>query len=401
VKVKPRSHKKLWLTLVVLIVASISAFPALAANPPVVHAVLFYSPSCPHCHEVITNVLPPLAQKYGDQLQILGVDVTQEAGLTLYRSAVSYFNIPDDRLGVPTLVVGNDVLVGSAEIPEIFPSLIETGLQAGGTNWPDIPGLKEALVAQFGVSEATATAEISAETSMDTSTQPFTDTSTKPNFIQNFSRDPLANSIATVVLLGMVASLVGVGYSFLNGSESKLLLWPKWVLPTLALIGLGAAIYMSYVEITKSEAVCGPVGDCNTVQESQYAYLFGVIPVGVVGIAGYLAIFIAWLLNEYGPESLRKFSIVSIWGMGWFGVLFSIYLTFLEPFVIGATCAWCITSAIVMTLILLASTESAKKTLQSDNLELDDDEDFGDDEGDGNPVDDNDDLALESEQGTL
>jgi hypothetical protein len=54
-----------------------------------------------------------------------------------------------------------------------------------------------------------------------------------------------------------------------------------------------------------------------------------------------------------------------------------------------------------MTLILLASTESAKKTLQSDNLELDDDEDFGDDEGDGNPVDDNDDLALESEQGTL
>ena len=35
-----------------------------------------------------------------------------------------------------------------------------------------------------------------------------------------------------------------------------------------------------------------------------------------------------------------------------FGVLFSIYLTFLEPFVIGATCAWCITSAIIMALIL-------------------------------------------------
>ena len=35
------------------------------------------------------------------------------------------------------------------------------------------------------------------------------------------------------------------------------------------------------------------------------------------------------------------------------GTLFSIYLTFLEPFVIGATCAWCLTSAILMTTLLL------------------------------------------------
>ena len=142
---KLRSNLKFCLTLLVVVITSISVSPAFAANPPVVHAVLFYSPTCPHCHEVITNVLPPLAQKYGAQLQILGIDVSQEAGLALYRSAVSYFNIPDDRLGVPTLVVGNDVLVGSAEIPEIFPGLIDIGLQAGGVNWPDIPGLKEAM----------------------------------------------------------------------------------------------------------------------------------------------------------------------------------------------------------------------------------------------------------------
>jgi uncharacterized membrane protein len=35
---------------------------------------------------------------------------------------------------------------------------------------------------------------------------------------------------------------------------------------------------------------------------------------------------------------------------------FSIYLTFLEPFVIGASCAWCLTSAVATTLILLAAT---------------------------------------------
>jgi uncharacterized membrane protein len=35
--------------------------------------------------------------------------------------------------------------------------------------------------------------------------------------------------------------------------------------------------------------------------------------------------------------------------------MFSIYLTFLEPFVIGATCIWCLTSAVIITLIMLLS----------------------------------------------
>ncbi len=37
------------------------------------------------------------------------------------------------------------------------------------------------------------------------------------------------------------------------------------------------------------------------------------------------------------------------------GTLLSAYLTFLEPFVIGATCMWCITSALVMVAVLWIS----------------------------------------------
>ena len=37
------------------------------------------------------------------------------------------------------------------------------------------------------------------------------------------------------------------------------------------------------------------------------------------------------------------------------GTLFSIYLTFLEPFVIGATCAWCLASAVILTLLMWLS----------------------------------------------
>jgi len=47
-----------------------------------------------------------------------------------------------------------------------------------------------------------------------------------------------------------------------------------------------------------------------------------------------------------------------------FGVLFSIYLTFLEPFVIGATCMWCLSSAVIMTGLLWLAVNPGKAAIQ-------------------------------------
>ncbi len=47
--------------------------------------------------------------------------------------------------------------------------------------------------------------------------------------------------------------------------------------------------------------------------------------------------------------------------MSIFGTLLSVYLTFLEPFVIGATCAWCLTSAVVITLLMWLSARPGKR----------------------------------------
>ncbi len=119
-----------------------------------------------------------------------------------------------------------------------------------------------------------------------------------------------------------------------------------------------------YVEWTGTDAVCGPTGDCNAVQESPYAKLFGILPVGLLGMVGYATILVSWFLAEFGPPGLKKILNLLVWGMAWFGIAFSIYLTFLEPFVIGATCMWCITSAILITLIFIASTGPAKEFSQ-------------------------------------
>lgn len=326
------------------------------AQAGTVNAVLFYSPSCPHCHTVINEDLPPLIEKYGDKLIIIGINVSDPEGQQLYQATIQRFNIPENRIGVPSLVVGDTVLVGSLEIPSEFPSIIEAGLADGGIGWPDIPGLS-AIIAEEESAANTEDNPTSNE-SLEANNQELT-------IAQKFAFDPAGNTLAVIVLFGMLGSLVGVGYQHFNNQGSEVSTWPSWFIPALTVIGLGVAGYLSYIEVTHSEAVCGPVGDCNTVQQSPYAVLFGILPIGVLGVVGYILILIAWLIQYHGPSNMRRAAAIALWLMALIGVLFSIYLTFLEPFVIGATCAWCLTSAVILTLILWAATGPASSALKS------------------------------------
>ncbi|MCU7960839.1 MAG: vitamin K epoxide reductase family protein, partial [gamma proteobacterium symbiont of Bathyaustriella thionipta] len=129
-------------------------------------------------------------------------------------------------------------------------------------------------------------------------------------------------------------------------------------IPVLALAGLGVAAYLAWIETAGVAAVCGPVGDCNTVQQSEYAHLLG-IPMGVLGVVAYLGIFFLWLVAHRGPIRWHPLAQLLLFALTLGGILFSIYLTFLEPFVIGATCIWCLTSAIIMTSLLWLTRDTA------------------------------------------
>jgi len=172
-----------------------------------------------------------------------------------------------------------------------------------------------------------------------------------------FLRDTAGNSLSVLVLVGMLASLVLTGYPPRVSRRE----WPRWVVPVLVVAGVGVAAYLSFVEVTQVEAVCGPVGDCNTVNQSEYAFLFGVLPVGVLGLVGYGLILVLWALGLEGRGWIRSWAGLGLWGAALLGTIFSIYLTFLEPFVIGATCLWCLSSAVIMTLLLWASAPTAAR----------------------------------------
>lgn len=128
-------------SIVWLLLLLFAARPVAHADEPVVRAVLFWAQTCPHCHVVLNETLPPLQAQYGGQFQVLAVEVSDPAGYQLWRAAMDTLRVPDDQRGVPMLFIGNRVLVGSYDIPDQLPGLIEKHLASGGLDYPAIPGL--------------------------------------------------------------------------------------------------------------------------------------------------------------------------------------------------------------------------------------------------------------------
>ncbi len=117
----------------------------------------------------------------------------------------------------------------------------------------------------------------------------------------------------------------------------------------LILLGIGVSGYLTYVHYADIDPVCaGGSGGCHTVQASKYAELLGV-PVAVIGLAGYLGLAATLLIpGELGRAMGMALALI--------GAGFSLYLTYLELFVIDAICQWCVASAVIMILLAVLTT---------------------------------------------
>lgn len=116
----------------------------------------------------------------------------------------------------------------------------------------------------------------------------------------------------------------------------------------LALIGIGVAGYLTYTHYDKIKVLCLASGGCETVQASSYAKLAG-IPVAVLGLAGYICIL--------GSLAIRgELGRIIAFAIALIGFLFSLYLTYREAFTIHAYCQWCLSSAVLMTLLMILTT---------------------------------------------
>ena len=169
----------------------------------------------------------------------------------------------------------------------------------------------------------------------------------------------LAWAVMILLVAALLYALVAALFVAFDRAAPALPAAASVLIPLLSVIGLGIAFYLTFIETTNAKAVCGPVGDCNAVQASPFAKLFGVVPVGLLGAVGYIGILAAWVLARKGRGRLAQLAPVAIFGMALFGVLFSIYLTYVELFLIHAVCIWCLSSAVIMALVLTLSVGGA------------------------------------------
>lgn len=114
----------------------------------------------------------------------------------------------------------------------------------------------------------------------------------------------------------------------------------------VAALGIGVATYITIAESGGGSPTCLAGGHgCATVAESSYSHIAGV-NVAIFGIVGYVLLLAsAFFAGDY--VRLGGFAVA----LGGFG--FSIYLTYLEIFVIEAICQWCVASAVLMTILFL------------------------------------------------
>lgn len=112
----------------------------------------------------------------------------------------------------------------------------------------------------------------------------------------------------------------------------------------LAAFGIGVAAYIAIAEADGGAPAClAGGGGCEKVVASSHSELLG-IGVAMIGIVGYALLLVAALLRGDGPR-MAGFAL-ALTGFG-----YSVYLTYLELFVIEAVCQWCLISAVLMTAL--------------------------------------------------
>lgn len=124
--------------------------------------------------------------------------------------------------------------------------------------------------------------------------------------------------------------------------------WSRIAAMGLALLGLADSAYLAYVKLTNQLASCSNLGDCETVNSSRFSEIGG-IPIALLGAVGYVLILAAVALDRPGASESPRYAF---FGLTLIGSLYSLYLSYLELFVLRAVCPFCAASTVIMFVLL-------------------------------------------------
>lgn len=124
-------------------------------------------------------------------------------------------------------------------------------------------------------------------------------------------------------------------------------------LVVLSLIGLLDSLYLTYEHFFQKLDFC-PLHnwliDCGAVLRSPYAYL-GPVPLAVIGVLHY-SLLLLFTLSYFRTKQIRYLSIILIQTIS--GLLFTVYLLYVQAFILRVFCFYCLISA-ATSILLVAS----------------------------------------------
>lgn len=117
-------------------------------------------------------------------------------------------------------------------------------------------------------------------------------------------------------------------------------LWLPAAAALVALVGLADSVYLTVHHFTAEPVPCSIIEGCETVLTSPYAEIAGV-PLAAFGSAAYFVAFSLALFAAFGNRTMWTAFGALVVLMS----LFTAWLIYLQAFVIGAFCQFCLISA--------------------------------------------------------
>ena len=114
----------------------------------------------------------------------------------------------------------------------------------------------------------------------------------------------------------------------------------------VALAGLTEATYLTVLALTGETAICGGSAGCFQVLGSSYAKIKG-FPLAGLGALAYFSVFTFSVFAAFGYRRARLFLVLTIWAM----FFMTLWLLYLQAFVLHAFCRYCLGSAAMIFLL--------------------------------------------------
>lgn len=124
--------------------------------------------------------------------------------------------------------------------------------------------------------------------------------------------------------------------------------WTYIISALLALVGLGDSIYLTVQHLTGASLRCTIISGCSEVLSSTYSQV-GPVPLAALGAAAYFTVFSLAILAAFG----YRFAIPLLKIVVAFMFLITLWLLYLQAFVIRHFCQYCLLSAAATTALTL------------------------------------------------